>query len=90
MRDSYKDVFRHDPNLRDANLFTNHNESFKEATDKLNIHPDGRLSLRARLSRFGLALESVPQDERFFRPTRRGIYLLALLEAAESPIEQQN
>jgi hypothetical protein len=26
----------------------------------------------------------------FFRPTRRGIYLLSLLEAAETPKAQQN
>jgi hypothetical protein len=90
LRDSYKDVFRNDPNLRDPNQFTNHNESFKHAADNLNIHPDDRLSLGARLAGFGLAFESVPQEEHFFRPTRRGIYLLALLEAAESPIEQQN
>jgi Tfp pilus assembly protein PilP len=90
LRDSYKDVFRNDPNLRDPNQFTNHNESFKHAAEKLNIHPDDRLALGARLSGFGLAFESVPQEEHFFRPTRRGIYLLALLEAAESPIEKQN
>lgn len=91
LRDSYKDVFRNDPNLRDPNLFTQHNEGFKHAADKLNIHPDDRLSSGARLNGFGLAFESVPQIEgRFFRPTRRGIYLLSLLEAAELPVEQQN
>ncbi|MHB8389881.1 MAG: hypothetical protein ACYDBH_09905 [Acidobacteriaceae bacterium] len=91
LRDAYKDVFRNTPNLHDPNRFTNHNESFKHAADKLNIHPDDRLSLGARLSGFGLAFESVPQIEgRFFRPTRRGFYLLSLLEAAELPIEQQN
>jgi hypothetical protein len=91
LRDSYKDVFRNDPSLRDPNRFTSHNETFKQAADKLNIHPDDRLSLGARLSGFGLAFESVPQmGERFFRPTRRGIYLLSLLEAAELPMEQQN
>jgi len=90
LRDAYKDVFRNDPNLRDPNHFTNHNESFKHAADKLNIHPDDRLSLGARLNGFGLAFESIPQDEHFFRPTRRGIYLLSLLEAAELPMEQQN
>lgn len=87
---AYKDVLRNSPNLHDPNLFTNHNESFKHAADKSNIHPDDRLSLGARLSGFGLALESVPQTEgRFFRPTRRGFYLLSLLEAAEIPVQQQ-
>jgi hypothetical protein len=90
LRDAYKDVFKNDPNLRDPNQYTNHNEGFKHAADKLNIHPDDRLSLGARLHGFGLAFESVPQDEHFFRPTRRGIYLLSLLEAAELPVEKQN
>jgi len=91
LRDAYKDVFRNDPNWRDANYFTQHNESFKHMADELNIHPDDRLALGARLSGFGLAFESVPQmEEHFFRPTRRGLYLLSLLEAAETPKAQQN
>jgi hypothetical protein len=90
LRDAYQDVFKNDPNLRDPNRFTNHNESFKNAADKLNLHPDDRLSRGARRNGFGLAFESVPQDEHFFRPTRRGIYLLSLLEAAELPMEQRN
>ena len=91
LRDAYKDVFRNDPNLQDPNNFTNHNDSFKHMADKLNIHPDDRLALGARLSGFGLAFESVPQLEgHFFRPTRRGIYLLSLLEASETPKAQQN
>jgi hypothetical protein len=90
LRDAYKVVFQNDPNLRNPNHFTNHNESFKHAADKLNIHPDDRLSLGARLSGFGLAFESIPQNEHFFRPTRRGIYLLSLLEAAVLSVEQQN
>jgi hypothetical protein len=91
LRDAYKDVFNNDPNLRDPNHFTLHNESFKQAADKLNIHPDDRLSLGARLNGFGLAFEGVPQMEgHFFRPTRRGIYLLSLLEAAELSVKQQN
>jgi hypothetical protein len=91
LRDAYKDVLRNDPNLRNPNSFTNHNDSFTQIADKLNIHPDDRLALGARLSGFGLAFESVPQSEgHFFRPTRRGIYLLSLLEAAETPKAQQN
>ena len=91
LRDAYKDVFRNDPNLREPNHFTQHNESFKHMADKLNIHTDDRLALGARLSGFGLAFESVPQMEgHFFRPTRRGIYLLLLLEAAEATKSEQN
>jgi hypothetical protein len=90
LRDSYKDVFKSDPNLSDPNRFTQHNEGFKRAAEELNIHPDDRLSLGSRLTGFGLAFEAVPQDEHFFRPTRRGLYLLSLLEAAQTPIEKQN
>ena len=91
LRDAYKEVTKNDPNLSDANQFTRHNKWFTDAANKLNIHPDDRLSLGARLNGFGLAFEGVPQMEgRFFRPTRRGIYLLSLLEAAELPFEQQN
>lgn len=90
LRDCYKDVFRNDPNLSDPNRFTQHNEGFKRAAEKLSIHPDDRLSLGSRLTGFGLAFEAVPQDEHFFRPTRRGLYLLSLLEAAQTPIEKQD
>lgn len=83
--------FKNDPNLRDPNNFTQHNDNFKYRADKLNIHPDDRLALGARLSGFGLAFEGVPQMEgHFFRPTRRGLYLLSLLEAAETPKQQQD
>jgi hypothetical protein len=88
--DAYKDVFKNDPNLRDSNHFTNHNDGFKNAAEKMNIHPDDRLALGARLSGFGLAFESVPQEGHYFRPTRRGFYLLSLLKAAELPIKERN
>jgi hypothetical protein len=88
--DSYKEVLKNDQNLHDPNFFTNHNERFKLSAQKLNIHPDDCLALGARLSGFGLAFESVPQEQHFFRPTRRGFYLLSLLEAAELPVEKQN
>jgi hypothetical protein len=91
LRDAYKDVFQNDPNLHDPNRFTQHNETFKHMADKLNIHADDRLALGARLSGFGLAFEGVAQMEgHFFRPTRRGFYLLSLLEAAETSKSQQN
>ena len=89
--DAYKDVFRNDPNLRDANRFTQHNDSFKHAAERLGVHPDDRLALGARLSGFGLAFEGVAQVEgHFFRPTRRGFYLLSLLKAAETPKGKQD
>jgi hypothetical protein len=91
LRDAYKDVLKNDPNLQNPNNFTHHNETFKHMAEKLNIHSDDRLALGARLSGFGLAFESVPQIEgHFFRPTRRGVYLLSLLEAAQAPKEKQN
>ncbi len=91
LKDAYKEPIRKDPDLRDPNRFTHYNEGFKHMADKLNIHPDDRLALGARLSGFGLAYESVPQVEgHFYRPTRRGIYLLSLLEAAETPNVQQS
>jgi hypothetical protein len=90
LKDAYKDVFKNDPNLRDPNRYTNHNDGFKQAAHELNIHPDDRLSLGARLQGFGLAFESVPQEEHYFRLTRRGIYLLSLLEASELPLGKQN
>jgi len=83
LRDAYKDAFKKDPNLLDANLFTPHNETFKHMAEELNIHVDDRLALGARLSGFGLAFEGISQVEgHFFRLTRRGLYLLSLLDAA--------
>jgi hypothetical protein len=89
--DAYQEVFKKSPNLHDPNLFTHHNETFKRMANERKIHADDRLALGARLSGFGLAFESVPQTEgHFFRPTRRGFYLLSLLDAAELPVEKQN
>ena len=91
LRDAYKDAFKKDPNLLDSNLFTPHNETFKHMADELNIHADDRLALGARLSGFGLAFEGISQVEgHFFRLTRRGLYLLSLLDAAELPIKERN
>jgi len=90
---SYKEVSKHSPNLHDPNHFTHHYATFMNEADKLKIHPDDRLAIGARLTGFGLALESPTQSDIgqiFYRPTRRGFYLLSLLEAAELPVQKQN
>ncbi|MGB0064173.1 MAG: hypothetical protein WBP85_06985 [Terracidiphilus sp.] len=93
LRDANRDA---PPNLNKADFFTERFGGFKLMADALKIHADDRISLGARLSGFGLAYESVRNtmrqspEEHCFRPTLRGLYLLALLESAELPGEQQN
>ena len=82
--------------MHDPSYFTEHFEEFKRMATDLNIHVDDRIALGARLSGFGLAYEALRNTNRqspgehCFRPTRRGVYLLSLLEAAEAPVAQQN
>jgi len=95
LRDDYREGIQTTPNMHDPNYFTEHFGSFKQMASALKIHPDDCVALGARLSGFGLAYEArniqrQAPGEHCFRPTRRGLYLLALLEAAEAPRECQN
>jgi hypothetical protein len=96
LRDAYWEPIRTTPNMHDPNYFTEHFDNFKRMATNLNIHPDDCVALGARLSGFGLAYEATRNTSRqtpgehCFRPTRRGLYLLSLLEAAEAPRERQN
>jgi hypothetical protein len=96
LRDAYQEPIRTTPNMHDPNYFTEHFDEFKRMATDLNIHVDDRIALGARLSGFGLAYEAARNTtrqtpgEHCFRPTRRGVYLLSLLEAAEAPRGQQN
>lgn len=96
MRDVYSEAIRVAPNMNRMDDFTDKFDEFKQRTNELNIHVDDSVALGARLGGFGLAYE-VPRNqmrqspsEHVFRPTRRGLYLLSLLDAAEAPKQQQN
>jgi hypothetical protein len=91
LRDTYWPVIKSHPNLNDAEVFRQHFNKFRQAATSLNIHTDDCVSTCARLSGFGLTIElprgsaNVQQSfEQYFRPTRRGLYLLSLLERAEA------
>ena len=96
LRDANRDVIKHAPNLNRPDDFTANLEEFKRQAGQLGIDPDDGIALGARLSGFGLAYE-VPRvgtrqspSDYCFRPTKRGLYLLLLLEAAERPPDKQN
>ena len=87
--EAHGDAIKTTPNMHDPNYFTANFEKFKKLESEQRIHPDDTVSLCARLSGFGLAYE-VPRNtnkqavgEHCFRPTRRGVYVLSLLNAAE-------
>jgi hypothetical protein len=89
-------VIKTAPNLNLADAFSGRFDDFKRALGQAKIDPDDAVSLGARLSGFGLAYEAPRNNtrqsptEHCFRPTKRGLYLLSLLEASELPAEQQN
>jgi len=96
LQDANRDVINNAPNLNRPDDFTGRLDEFKRQASELKIDPDDVISLGARLSGFGLAYE-VPRvgtrqspAEYCFRPTKRGLYLLSLLYAAEAPPEKQN
>lgn len=90
------DAIKNAPNLNLADAFSERFEAFKTALTKTGIDPDDAVSLGARLSGFGLAYEALRNNSRqspvehCFRPTKRGLYLLSLLESSELPIENHN
>lgn len=80
----------------ESGVFRGQFDKYRQALVDQKIDADDAMAVCARLTGFGLALE-VPRmetqqgpNELLFRPTRRGIYLLSLLEAAETPITEQN
>jgi hypothetical protein len=94
--ESYREALTKTPNFHDPNFFSMHYEGFCHRADKLKIHNDDRLSSGARLAGFGLAIlspiphTSTGSSQEFYRPSKRGYYLLSLLKAAELPAEKQN
>ena len=96
LKEAYKEAIRVAPNLNDPNYFSQHFGTFKGLVQGMNIDPDDSIALGVRLSGFGLACEVARNStqqapgEYCFRPTKRGLYLLSLLEAAEFPVAQQN
>jgi len=96
LRDANRDVIKHAPNLNRPYDFTANLEEFRRQAGQLGIDSDDGIALGPRLSGFGLAYE-VPRvstrqspSDYCFRPTKRGLYLLSLLEAAEKPPDEQN
>jgi hypothetical protein len=89
LRDTYLPVIESAPNLNLPDAFQRHFDKFRQAATRLKIHTDDCIATCARLSGFGLTIE-LPRSgaahqqsfEQFFRPTRRGLYLLSLLERA--------
>ncbi len=96
LKEANLEVIRTAPNLNKPDFFTGQFEEFKQKAIQLNIDSDDCVALGARLSGFGLAYEAPRNttrqspEEHCFRPTKRGLYLLSLLEAAELPVEKQN
>jgi hypothetical protein len=96
LRNAYREAIKTAPNMIEPHYFTQQFAEFKKMAAELKIHPDDCTALGARLSGFGLAIEvlfnsgSQSPGEHCFRPTRRGVYLLSLLEASETPRAQQN
>jgi hypothetical protein len=90
------EAIRTGPNLNIADAFSSRFDNFRSTLARLKIDPDDGISIGARLAGFGLAYEAPRMNsgqspvEHCFRPTKRGLYLLSLLEAAEFPVEKQN
>jgi hypothetical protein len=73
--------------------YAGHFDNYKSMAEEAGFDPDDRIALGARLAGFGLVYEPLSPPfpgEHFVRITKRGVYLLGLLEAAELPIEKQN
>lgn len=96
LKNANLDAIKTAPNLNMSDAFILHFDEFKREAASLGIDPDDTVSLGARLGGFGLAYEAPRNNSRqspvehCFRPTKRGLYLLGLLEAAELPVKQQN
>jgi hypothetical protein len=93
LRDAYATAIKNAPNMNNPDIFAAEYDRYVGKADELRIHPDDRVALSGRLCGFGLAYEGPTQPfpgQHFVRPTRRGLYLLSLLDAAEVPIEKSN
>ena len=94
--DAHGQAVKPAPGTSESSSFRAGFDRFRRMAKEQKIDTDDTVALCARLSGFGLAYE-IPRldtvqgpDEQMFRPTRRGLYLLSLMEAAESPKEQHN
>jgi hypothetical protein len=82
----FADVVKVYPNLHDPNVFTERAGQLLKKVDESKIHRDDFYSYCKRLEGFGLAIEVPRNTSRMapgdycFRPTRRGLKLLSLLE----------
>jgi hypothetical protein len=73
--------------------YSSYYNGYEQKAHDAGFEEDDRIALGARLSGFGLAYEPSVQilsGHYFVRPTKRGLYLLSLLDAAELPMAQQN
>ena len=86
----FADTVKVYPNLHDPNVFTERAAQLLKTVDDSKIHRDDFYSYCKRLEGFGLAIEEPRNTGRMapgdycFRPTRRGLKLLALLEECGS------
>lgn len=86
LKSAFSRILEGHPNLNVPSAFTENFDLLREALRESGIHTDDFYSSCARLLGFGLALEEVrsgPRMElydRCFRPTRRGMALLAYLD----------
>jgi hypothetical protein len=73
--------------------YLGYHDSYKTKAREAGFEDDDQIALGTRLGGFGLAYEPPIQPSKgqyFVRPTKRGLYLLSLLDAAELPVAKQN
>jgi hypothetical protein len=96
LRDVNMSAIKTYPNLNDPNPFTENFSILKAHLSELRIHPDDAVSTCTRLAGFGLAAEVARNPSRqsagehCFRPTKRGLYVLMLLEAVSTAPAKAN
>jgi len=77
----------------DRDGYVGWHNTYKQMALNGGFEEDDRIALGTRLAGFGLAYESPDQAVRgqyLVRPTKRGLYLLSLLDAAELPVAKQD
>jgi hypothetical protein len=86
LRSLYADVIAGQPNVHDPNPFTAKMGELRHAIVNSRLHPDDFRAICERLAGFGLAAEVLRNPSRMdlgdfcYRPTRRGLKLLRLLD----------